>query len=183
MDDELIDDPCSKDSLDYRLACELTEWERDAHDGAPTSAHAPCYATPCRLVDRFPADLDTPPPIPNPLKKTQLAAAKRLEKELKAAGANKGPHGNKSRKTKKEKKTKTKAATKDKKEKKQKQEKKPRKPNQGPLAEVMKEYIKSRREAEGLSYQDALKAWGTSSERAAIVDNMSYSEQKRRRYN
>ena len=52
----------------------------------------------------------------------------------------------------------------------------------GLLTEVMKEYIKGRRQADGLSYRDALKAWGTSSERAEIVNTMSYSEQKRRRY-
>ena len=175
-----MNDRCSKD---HRLACELMEWEKDAYDGAPTSAHAPCYApqpdaTPCRLVHQFPDldALDTPPAIPNPLKKTQLAAAKRLEKEMKAAG-------DKPKKTKKtEKKTKKNAAAKAKKDKKEKQEKKPRKPNQGPLTEVMKEYIKGRRQADGLSYRDALKAWGTSSERAEIVNTMSYSEQKRRRY-
>lgn len=91
--------------------------------------------------------------------------------------------GDKPKKTKKtEKKTKKNAAAKAKKDKKEKQEKKPRKPNQGPLTEVMKEYIKGRRQADGLSYRDALKAWGTSSERAEIVNTMSYSEQKRRRY-
>lgn len=68
------------------------------------------------------------------------------------------------------------------KRKKENQEKKPRKPNQGPLTEVMKEYIKGRRQADGLSYHDALKALGTSSERAEIVSTMSLSEQKRRRY-
>ena len=170
-------DPCSKD---HRLACELVDWERDAHDGVPTSAYAPAYApqpetTPCRLVDRC-LDLDTSPPIPNPMRKTQLAAAKRLEKEMKLAG-------NKTQKEKKNAAAKgKKKEKKQKKEKKENQEKKPRKPNQGPLTEVMKEYIKGRRQADGLSYHDALKALGTSSERAEIVSTMSLSEQKRRRY-
>eukprot|EP00435_Cladocopium_sp_Y103_P017245 s4632_g4.t1 len=178
--DELEDDPCSRD---HQLARELMDWERDAYDGAPTSAYAPAFApqpdtTPCRLVDKFPDMEMTPPPIPNPMKKSQLAAAKRLEKEMKMAdAANKKREGKKPEKKEKTKKKDKKAASK----KKQETEKKPRKPNEGPLAGAMKEYI-TRRRAEGLSYMEAMKEWGKSKERAEIVDSMSYSEQKRRRY-
>ena len=63
------------------------EWEKDAYDGAPTSAHAPCYApqpdaTPCRLVHQFPDldALDTPPAIPNPLKKKPAGGCKAFGK-------------------------------------------------------------------------------------------------------
>ena len=174
----VMDGPCSKD---YQLAREIMDWEKDAYHGAPTSAHAPAFATPCRLVDRFPALDTTPPPIPNPLKKSQLAAAKRLEKDMKMAdAANKKRDEKKAKKQKKQDKKDKKAANNGKKN--QGKEKKNRKPNEGPLTGAMKEYIQRRR-AGGLSYREAMKEWGESSERAEIVNKMSYSEQKRRRYN
>ena len=115
------------------------------------------------------------------MKKSQLAGAKRLEKEMKMAeAANKTKHGKKPGKAKKENKKDKKGANKG--QKNQDKEKKPRKPNDGPLTGAMKEYIQRRR-ADGLSYRDALKEWGESCERAEIVNKMSYSEQKRRRYN
>lgn len=184
-EDTWEDDAVAKD---HKLACEIQKWETDAFHGNATSAHAPQPAdvTPCRLTEHFP-DLDTPPPIPNPLKKSQLAAAKRLEKELKMAKAEKkeGVEGTEKAKGKKAERDNKKPGKgkKDKKSKKQKHEtgKKTKNAANGPMTEAMKEFVQARR-GEGVSYRDAMKQWRTSTERASIVDSLSPSEQKRRRY-
>lgn len=177
---------------DKKLAREIHQWETDAFHGEATSAHAPQPAdvTPCRLTDRF-VDLGTPPPIPNPLKKSQLAAAKRLEKELKMAKTNKPKGVKDTGKTNGKKvgcdKQKPGKGTKEKKGKKQKREigeekdTKTKKATNGPLTEAMKDFVQARR-GEGVSYREAMKQWRTSTERASIVNSFCPSEQKRRRY-
>ena len=72
---------------------------------------------------------------------------------------------------------------KDKKSKKQKHEtgEKTKNAANGPMTEAMKEFVQARR-GEGVSYRDAMKQWRTSTERASIVNSLSPSEQKRRRY-
>ena len=173
---------------DHQLACEIHKWETDAVNGNATSAHAPEPAdvTPCRLTDRF-LDLDTPPPIPNPLKKTQLAAAKRLEKELKMAKVEadtgvKKPKTAKGKKAKGDSKGKKDKKSSNKNKKKQETgDPKTKKAANGPLTEAMKDFVQARR-GEGVSYREAMKQWRTSTERASIVNSFCPSEQKRRRY-
>ena len=73
-------------SIDFSVSLPLLlqeSWKGDARAGKPTSAFSPVVATPpCRLLERTEVPF-TPPPIPQPYRKTQLAAAKRLEKDLK----------------------------------------------------------------------------------------------------
>ena len=56
-----------------------------------------------------------------------------------------------------------------------------RKPSDGPMQAAMKKYITEQR-AHGCSYQEALKSWKFSSERAEIVASVDLQEAKRRRY-
>lgn len=62
-----------------------------------------------------------------------------------------------------------------------KPEKKKRKPPNGPMTEAMDKFVTARR-ANGVGYIRAMKEWGQSAEREAIVSQMSESERKRRRY-
>lgn len=188
---------------DQDLAHQISAWEQVAHEGGPTSAHAPMLSSPPpSLRHALIPDLPTPPCPPNPMKKHQLTAAKRLEKELKEKSkkdqkkietqpecdpASKEESTNKEDDLPdhvpeirpKEKKNSKKADGKKKTTKKETNQK--RKPNNGPVWEAMQSYIQAMR-ADGVSYQGALRMWKSSAARAAIVNKMSASEQKRRRY-
>ncbi len=156
-------------------------WNRDARDGRATSAFSPQVTTPrCKLLERYPDDSLTPPPVPFPYKKTQLAAAKRLEKDLKNCGGNAKQAEKKKAKTVEKKKAKTVSKKASKKEAKE-PPKKARKPSAGPMAEAMGSFVAAAK-AEGYSHQESLRLWKLSPERDAIVQGMSESERKRRRY-
>lgn len=162
---------------DEKYAKEISAWEEQAVDGAPTSARAPQITPPCKLL---PPDLEFPTPEGKPVhpyRKTQLAAAKRLERELKSAGkTGKTPAGP----TKGQKPPKT-IKTVKKNEKKHNKDKKKDKGGAGPMAEAMKAFREAAQQR-GDSYKEAMAKWKTSAERQAIVNGMSYAEQKRRRY-
>lgn len=120
--------------------------------------------------------LPTPPPI-EPMKKTQLAAAKRLEKELRLAKFSKGKEEaakSKKKALKVEAKTKGPQRVQN-----QKAEKKDL--SGGPMISAMKRFV-DQRKAEGTSHHDAQRLWKNSEERRSIVEQMSESERKRRRY-
>ena len=169
---------------DHALASKISDWQQTAYDGAATSAFAPQLETPSpRLVANL-EEVDTPPKIPRPMRKAQLACSKRVEKALKAAKT-KGetnekpqgkPKGNNSKEKEKAKKIKEKE-----KAKKIKDKKEDKKETNGPMKVAMAEYVAKCR-AEGMTYAQAMAGWKLSSERKAIVDTMSPSEQKRRKY-
>lgn len=143
-------------------------WKRDAVAGHATGAFSP-VATPCRLLSRADPSL-TPPPVPVPYRKTQLTAAKRLEKDLKNSGSKANAKA-----------AKAEQAAKGKKAKKAKEAKKAKKPCQGPMAEAMGAFVTAAKAA-GYSHIQSLRLWKLSPERAQIVEGMSESERKRRRY-
>lgn len=158
---------------DEQWAHEISEWERLATAGVPTSAKGPA---PVKLEV---PELDmTPSPVPLPYKKTQLAAAKRLEKELKQQ---------KSSATKPEARVPKKAKAKVKPNKSKKSPPAPAnkvevtKSSKGPLMDEMNKFV-SDAKANGHSHREAMALWRESEERAQIVNSMSESERKRRRY-
>ncbi len=162
---------------DERYAREIATWEEKAVGGVPTSARAPKaeqVTPPCKLL---PPHLDLPTPEDKPIhpyRKTQLAAAKRLERELKTSGS-KPAATPKDQKHPKGKKTTKKG------QKKQDKCKKENKGGAGPMAEAMKAFREAAQQR-GESYKDAMAKWKGSAERQAIVNGLSYAEQKRRRY-
>ena len=126
----------------------------------------------------------TPPPVPHPQKKAQLAAAKRLEKELRAEKSK----GNKTEVPKKSTESKGKKTeipkksteSKGKKTKGNKGDNKPA-PLAGPMQIEMKKFVDGLK-ANGYGHFQAMDLWKQSKERAKIVNAMSESERKRRRY-
>lgn len=152
-------------------------WKRDAVAGHATGAFSP-VATPCRLLSRADPSL-TPPPVPVPYRKTQLTAAKRLEKDLKNSGSKANAKAAKAEQAAKGKKAKK--AKEAKEAKKAKEAKPAKKPCQGPMAEAMGAFVTAAKAA-GYSHIQSLRLWKLSPERAQIVEGMSESERKRRRY-
>lgn len=161
---------------DRSYAASVADWERRAHAGRACSASppAPLVTPKGRFSDRFAVELPSPPKAPEPYKKSQLAAAKRLEKELKTSsqtaskttGESQDSKSKvKAKKTQKEKKTDTKKKAHD----------------SGPLQDAMSKFL-TRVKNQGASHKEALQMWRNSRERDAIVGKMSESERKRRRY-
>lgn len=158
---------------DEQWAHDISKWERLANAGAPTSAKAPVPI----YLDVPELDM-TPSPVPLPYKKTQLAAAKRLEKELKqqksstpkrsSAPKAKAEKGKKPKKTPPSKKSPPVPAKKV-------------QATKGPLMDEMNKFVAGAK-ANGHSHREAMTLWRESEERAQIVNNMSESERKRRRY-
>lgn len=157
---------------------DVQNWKNRARSGVATSAFSP-VATPCRLTHGLKKVLDeTPPPVIRPYRKTQLAAAKRLEKELQnAKGSDLKPNSTKGKRKAK--------GNKDKKVDKTKGDSKkvPPKRNHGngPMAAAKNTFMQNMK-SEGYSYRECLELWKESEEREAIVQSMSESERKRRRY-
>ena len=159
---------------DEQWAHEISEWERLANAGGPTSAHAP---PPISL--EVPEMEMTPSPVPLPYKKTQLAAAKRLEKELKQKSSSTTKpvilaSAPKSKAEKGPKKSKKKPPVPKKVEVKKSS-------SGGPLMDEMNKFLVTMK-AQGYSHREAMKLWRESETRAEIVNSMSESERKRRRY-
>eukprot|EP00438_Fugacium_kawagutii_P023921 Skav205636 [mRNA] locus=scaffold2404:77442:77984:+ [translate_table: standard] len=177
-------------------AVEQKKWRDEAELGLPTSAGGPPG---CSMDDvdtltpqRPPYFLD-PPTTPldkplNPMKKAQLIAKRKMEKEMKKAGKVQADAA----------KEKVAADDKPADEKVPEQNapaeespldaapvdaapKKKRKPSQGPLQDVMKEFMKAGKAA-GKSYATRLDEWKKSDERRAVVEKVGASESKRRRY-
>ncbi len=148
-----------------------------AHGGGACSASppAPLVTPKGRLTERFARDLPSPPKAPEPYKKSQLAAAKRLEKELKTSRATGPKIVGKSQ-------DKGKSKTQDKKiSKEKKNDNKNKGHDSGPLQDAMSKFM-TRVKNQGASHREAQQMWRESRERDAIVGNMSESEKKRRRY-
>ena len=172
----------AQEVFDGKYAQEVAEWERVADAGGATSASPPSSGLLGHVAITPPN-----PDLPLPYRKTQLAAAKRLERELKAG---KGKERKEPAHTKTTKVVQKKPAVRVQ-EKKTKQEKvtKPKdahgKPknaaSQGPLQATMKAFIESAKSS-GNSHQEALQLWRNSEERASVVNAMPESERKRRRY-
>ena len=59
--------------------------------------------------------------------------------------------------------------------------KKERKAHDGPLGQIMKEFMEKTKQS-GVNHREALKLWKTSAERSAVVAKMPPNEVKRRRY-
>ena len=119
------------------------------------------------------------PDLPVPYRKTQLAAAKRLERELKAGA---GKERKEPAHTKTTKVVQKKPAVRVQEKKPKDAHGKPKKAaSQGPLQATMKAFIESAKSS-GNSHQEALQLWRNSEERASVVNAMPESERKRRRY-
>ena len=167
---------------------EWGDWVSRAHLGEPTGSSPP-VTPPCRLLDldsRFNVDVPTPDAaIPEPLKKTQVTAAKRLQKELaERAKSNKVSDFEAKKAAEiKSKKPKAKKADKKSKPKGKNAKKTPDTKSKycGPLSVAFQEFMRQKK-AEGNTHKDALGLWKISPERMAIVGKMSESERKRRRY-
>ena len=110
------------------------------------------------------------------MKKVQLAAAKRLEKQLRQKGESQEPKVPETKPTVKVPKGKGKKV-----KGKAKGDNREKKAYSGPLTEAMKKFLKEKKE-QGVSHREAQQLWMTSDERAAITAPMSDSERKRRRY-
>lgn len=160
----------------------IAQWQGEAAAGHATSAHVPVTPTVGNRLMNFAEEVLTPDNVslPQPLSKKQLTAAKRLEKELCAKGSTmpkaEGMPAGDSSKPKSKKQTKAPKVTKA-----TKDEPKKRKSSAGPMQVAMRAFIKQKM-SEGLGYKEALSKWGESAERKSIVDSVSDSEKKRRRY-
>ena len=163
--------------MQRELDDEWGDWVTRAHLGQPTGSSPPVTTPPCRLADKFNVDLCTPDAaVPEPMKKTQVAAAKRLQKELaEKAKKEEKPVPKNAKKPQK----KTKTAKKTPQAKKQKKSKDPK--SSGPLSLAFKEFV-AQKKSEGYSYRESQSLWKESAERMEIVVKMSESERKRRRY-
>ena len=154
---------------------DVQNWKNRARSGSATSAFSP-VATPCRLTHGLQNVKDeTPPPVIRPYRKTQLAAAKRLEKELQNAKSSD------SKKNSTKGKGKAKGNKVDKTKGRSKKVPPKRNHGDGPMAAAKNTFMQSMK-SEGYSYRECLELWKESEEREAIVQSMSESERKRRRY-
>ena len=157
---------------------EVAEWKKSASRGEATSATPPAVIEPAVTPKGHKPyfEVDTPAKIPNPLKKVQLVAEKKLEQQLKrqkkpndagdpevsaAAGKTETSSGGGGKK--------------------KSQSGKKRKPNNGPMKVALDQFIAKKR-AKGFSYMESLKLWSTSKQRQAIVDSLSPEERRRRRF-
>lgn len=135
----------------------------------------------------------TPPPVAKPTipaKKAQLAAAKRLEKDIRgqrdaAALNSETPEVEKASIPKNGKKRPadcldTKGGTKKSKKDKNKKARE-READKGPLAVAYQSFMESAK-SKGASHKEAMAMWRNSDERERIVMQLSPSERKRRRY-
>ena len=162
--------------MQHKLDEEWGDWVGRAHSGHPTGSSPPVTTPPCRFVDKFHVDLGTPEAaIPEPMKKTQVAAAKRLQKELAEKTKKEKPVPKKEKKPEK----KTKTTKKKPQAKKQKKSQDPK--STGPLSLALKAFM-AQKKSDGFSHKESLKLWKVSAERMEIVGKMSESERKRRRY-
>ena len=175
---------CAWVETQKRLDEEWGGWVSRAQLGEPTGSSPP-VTPPCRLLDRSNVDLPTPDAaIPEPMKKTQVSAAKRLQKELaeKAKAEKVGPKESKAKQVEKSGKGPKKADQKKKPSKKNaKKTTKSESKSCGPLSVAFQEFMRQKK-ADGRTHKEALGLWKNSPERTAIVGSMSESERKRRRY-
>ena len=130
----------------------------------------------------------TPDKLPQPMKKRQQVAAKRLELQLSQAPKADAPEQvaavSKAEAAKKPKRVKSgpKAkATKSKSESKGTGKKPVRKPAHGPMGVAMKKFMEKVKK-EGYKHPQRLKMWMKSAERSAIIDGLPETERKRRRF-
>eukprot|EP00435_Cladocopium_sp_Y103_P001763 s657_g1.t1 len=172
---------------DEWYAHEWAQWESDAFDGHATSARGPVSTPQARRLLDFSNEVHTPPgpKVVDPMKKVQLAAAKRLEKQLRQNGESQEPKVPETKPTAKVngkgKNAKGKNAKGKNAKGKAKDDEKPKKVYSGPLTEAMKKFLKEKKE-QGLSHREAQQLWKSSDERSAITGPMSDRERKRRRY-
>ena len=162
------------EEADRNWAKEIRSWEERAYGGKAASARAPKPVTPSPRARFVP--LDAPSPVGkvvHPTRKSQLAASKRLAKEMKATKKSQPAVPSEKKKVPK--------AAKSKKSEKVKGEGKKRKPSAGPMMVAMADFVKKARAA-GSTYKESLAAWKLSEEREAIVKSLPNHEVKRRRY-
>lgn len=172
------------EEADRKWAHQIQSWEERAYGGHAASARAPKPVTPSPRARFVP--LEAPSPVEkiiHPTKKAQLAASKRLAKEMKGANAKTDsqpavPSQNKKvpKSAKRKKSEKAKVAKSEKAE-----VAKKRKPSSGPMMVAMADFVKKAR-ADGLTYKESLAAWKISMEREEIVKSLPDHEVKRRRY-
>ena len=168
--------------------------------GEATSARADALKTPS---DRpyLPVPSSTPAKVPEPMRKKILAADLKMAKELRKAGmgeeeireyqqqkenkrhaqAMETPEKERA-KVEKQRLREEKARDKERKQvdKEEKKAKEPKK-SSGPMEAAMKVFADAQR-AQGTKYIQAMRLWKQSDERAEILNNMTESERKRRRY-
>ena len=127
---------------------------------------------------------ETPDKLPQPMKKRQQLAAKRLELQLQSQQVPKVPDQDAEASTvvKPTLKSKIKPA-KGKKVEKPKGEKPTRKAADGPMTTAMKAFMEStKKNNTDIKHSDAVKLWMQSKERSSIVEALSPNERKRRRF-
>lgn len=107
-------------------------------------------------------------------------AAARMQAQLNKADGKKKSKGDDSAPEKGDQKSKSKAKTSEKSKAASSGEKRAG-PENGPMFQTFQAFV-AKRKSKGMSHADAVAAWKTSKQRAAIVDNMSEAERKKRRY-
>eukprot|EP00435_Cladocopium_sp_Y103_P072096 s863_g39.t1 len=163
---------------DRKWEHEIQSWEERAYGGQAASARAPKPVTPSPRARFVPLDAPSPPQkVVHPTRKSQLAASKRLAKELSKGTAKKTPQPAGSS----QKKPKVPKSAKGKESEKAEVAGKKRKPSAGPMMVAMGEFVKEAKAA-GSTYKESLLAWKNSKEREAIVKSLPDHEVKRRRY-
>jgi hypothetical protein len=126
----------------------------------------------------------TPDKLPQPMKKRQQLAAKRLELQLSQAPKASAPEQvaavSKAEKAKKVKPT-SKAKVVKPKAKGKGEKPAVRKPAAGPMAVAMKKFMENAKQ-QGYKHSECMKMWMKSAERNAIIDGLPETERKRRRF-
>eukprot|EP00435_Cladocopium_sp_Y103_P061641 s308_g23.t1 len=126
---------------------------------------------------------ETPEKLPQPMKKRQLSAAKRLELQLQSQKVPKVPEQNAEvpfvKPTSKARAKPTKAT---KAKKNETCEKPTRKPADGPMTTAMKAFMESTKKDKNIKHSEAVKLWMKSKERNSIIEALPQNERKRRRF-
>lgn len=160
---------------------DIAEWKTSAMKGEATSSEAPVQISPLLTPDHRPyVEVDnTPPKVPNPMRKSQLIAEKKLQQQFKKKMEPKvaNPDAGQGDSDCKKPKAKTSKAKSDGKSAKTKK----RKPNDGPMKVAMDSFIKDGKKR-GWNHAKCLRKWKTSQERLDIVNRLPAAERKRRRF-
>ena len=168
---------------------EFLEWYRKGRAGAPSSAS---LKTPSPRAPYLPTnECETPAPVAEPFKKRLLNADLKMTKQLERLGL--GKEAIKEIKMKRDEEKTRKDAAKLAKDQERAEKlkareqtdgtaaKKPRAARAGPMTGHLERFIAAKK-AEGYAYHAALKLWTVSEERKKILEGLSESECKRRKY-
>ena len=168
------------------------KWYQEGQSGSPTGSS---LKTPSPRTQYFPVDGATPPVVAEPLHKRLLTADMKLTRQLERLGLDKEAiQGIKEqRDEQKQRKEEAKLQkAKDKAEKERNRKEKnateesgvkdgEKRKREGPMTQALNAFLATKK-AEGYTYHVILKLWKVSPERKAVMDNLSASEIKRRRY-